>query len=43
MITLRAGTGRTGTGDYLESWDRLDRYRLLPGELGKTEQVQMIN
>jgi hypothetical protein len=43
MITWRAGTGRTGTDYYLESWDRQDRYRLLLGELGQAGQLQMIN
>ncbi len=42
MITWRAGTGRTVTDDYLESWDRQDMYRLLLGELGQVGQVQMI-
>jgi hypothetical protein len=42
MITRRAGTGRTGTDYYLESWDRQDRYRLLLGELGQAGRLQMI-
>jgi hypothetical protein len=41
MIIWRAGTGRRVTDDYLESWDRQDRYRLLPGELGQVGQGQV--
>ncbi len=41
IITWRARTGRTVIDDYLESWDRQDRYELLLGELGQAGQVQV--
>ncbi len=42
MINCRVWTDRTGTSYYLESWDRQEGYRLLPGELGQAGRLKIV-